>query len=229
MFNHGYAVLFLADCVDHLTDPEEKRQVMTVLERAVKVIIDAQSHEGGWRYQPTPRDADITLTACQVEALCAAQNVGIAVPKKTLWQATDYVRRCQNIKNDGGFRYQPIGGSSGFARTAAGLTALNRLGVNDAEVFDKGLAYLAKSDVRNWDISVDIHFAFSRYYLTKAMWYAGDKEFQAWYPGIRDELLESQKDERWMRKFGCPHYFTATALIILQVPHGRLASMKRGN
>jgi hypothetical protein len=228
MFDHGYAALFLADVHEKLTDADKKQQVAATLDRAVKVIVDAQNPEGGWRYKPNGVDADITVTACQVEALCAARNVGIKVPQATLDKAIAYVRNCQN--EDGGFRYQPIGGASGFARTAAGLTALNRLGVDDGKLFERGIAFLERSDPKKGPefLRFGLHFSFGYYYATKAMWYSGDRGFQAWYPSIRDELLECRQGEHWKIAMGCPHYDTAVALIILQAPDARLASMKRG-
>ena len=39
------------------------------MSKAVNLIVDTQNAEGGWRYQPQRRDADISVTICQVMAL----------------------------------------------------------------------------------------------------------------------------------------------------------------
>lgn len=225
MYGQGFAVLFLADAHWTITDKKLQTEVKVALTRAVKLIIDSQNDQGGWRYQPKPQDADVSVTACQVAALRAARDAGIEVPKATIEKAIGYVKSCQHSDN-GGFRYQPLGGPSGFARTAAGLTSLNRLGVKDGEAVDNGMNYLRQADLKHAE--VQIHYFYGHYYAAKAMWYAGDKQWQKWYPGIRDELLRSrQRDGSWFNGQIGPHYCTSMALIILQMPHATLPSLKR--
>lgn len=225
MYGQGFAVLFLADAHATITDRKLKTEVKEALTRAVKLLIDSQNARGGWRYQPKPQDADVSVTACQAVALRAARDAGIDVPQATIDKAADYVKSCQH-PDDGGFRYTPLGGPSGIARTAACLTSLNRLGVKDGEAVDNALNYLRKADLKNGE--VQIHYFYGHYYAAKAMWYAGDKEWQKWYPAIRDELLQSRKNgDHWSQGIPDPHYCTAMALIILQTPHAHLASQKR--
>ena len=57
------------------------------LSLAVKLIVNSQNNEGGWRYYPKKDDADISVTVCQVMALRAAHNAGMLVPKKTIERA----------------------------------------------------------------------------------------------------------------------------------------------
>ena len=54
----------------------------------------------------------------ELHALCAAQAVGMEVPKKTMDKAIFYIRECQDLQGNGGFRYQRQRGPSGFARSA---------------------------------------------------------------------------------------------------------------
>src|SRR5206468_174908 len=105
------------------------------LGRAVQLIIQAQNPAGGWRYQPNPQDADLSVTICQIMALRAARNAGFAVPAEVARKCIQYVENCQDLQGDGGFRYQQpgqkggMGGPTGFARTAAGVVALYSAGV----------------------------------------------------------------------------------------------------
>ena len=87
--------------------------------------------------------------------------------------------------------------------------------------------YLRKADLKSGE--VQIHYFYGHYYAAKAMWYAGDQEWQKWYPGIRDELMRSRNaaDGSWFNGQIGPHYCTAMALIILQMPHSYLPSLKR--
>ena len=51
-------------------------EIREKLQKAVRLIIDTQNGEGGWRYQPVRRDADLSVTICQVNALRAAPEEG---------------------------------------------------------------------------------------------------------------------------------------------------------
>ena len=73
MYGHGFATLFLAEVYGMHPDPELRPKLV----KAVKLIINTQNDEGGWRYQPERREADISVTICQVMALRAARNAGI--------------------------------------------------------------------------------------------------------------------------------------------------------
>ena len=119
MYGHGFATMFLAETygMTQRSDIREK------LGKAVKLIIETQNPEGGWRYQPQRVDhADISVTICQVMALRAARNAGLQVPRETIDRCVDYVKRSQNA--DGGFMYMIQGGPSDFPRSAAGVVAL---------------------------------------------------------------------------------------------------------
>ena len=187
MYGQGFAVLFLADGYGTIADKKLKTEVKEALTRAVKLILDSQSQEGGWRYEPKPQDADLSVTACHVAALRAARDVGIEVAKKAIDKAIDYVKSCQH-PDDGGFCYTQRGGPSGFARSAAGLMSLNHLGVKEGDAVDNAVNYLRKADLKSE--TVQLHYFYGHYYAAKAMWYAGDKDWQKWYPGIRDEYHE---------------------------------------
>src|SRR5436853_5499457 len=77
MYGHGFATLFLGE-VYGMTGNEDVKER---LQKAVSLIEKTQNPEGGWRYQPAPYDADISVTICQVMALRAARDAGIKVDK----------------------------------------------------------------------------------------------------------------------------------------------------
>jgi hypothetical protein len=118
MYSHGFGTLFLAEAYGMTKRPEVREK----LKKAVTLIIDTQNNEGGWRYQPVKHDADLSVTACQVNALRAARNAGLFVPKDTIDGCLRYVKGSQNP--DGGFRYMLSGGASAFPRSAAGVVSL---------------------------------------------------------------------------------------------------------
>ena len=132
MYSHGFGTLFLAEAYGMTHRPEIREK----LRKAVRLIIDTQNNEGGWRYQPIRSDADLSVTICQINALRAARNAGLYVPKETVDACIRYVKQSQNP--DGGFRYMLQGGASAFPRSAAGVVALHSAGEYDAKEIRDG-------------------------------------------------------------------------------------------
>jgi hypothetical protein len=234
MYGHGFATLFLAEVYGMVNEPALRQRLRTALGSAVQLIINTQNTEGGWRYQPRRADADISVTICQIMALRAARNAGIAVPKSTADRCIQYVKNCQDLHGSGGFRYQQHAGSPGFARTAAGIVALYSAGVYDGEPIQKGLDYLMRYKPGNagagflGNVEAQMHYFYGHYYAVQAAWIAGGRYWREWYPAIRDELVRSRRgDGSWQSGVFCPHYSTAMALIILQVPNNYLPIFQR--
>jgi len=222
MYGHGFATLFLAECYGMSKRPELREKVAA----AVKLIVNTQNNDGGWRYYPQKLDADISVTICQVMALRAARNAGIHVPKQTIEHCIDYVKRSQN--DDGGFRYMLPGGESNFSRTAAGVVALYSAGIYESPEITKGLKYLddflPKPGVTRRDMG---YYYYGHYYAVQAMWHAGGDRWSRWYPAVRDELIEKQQtDGSWQSQI-CLEYSTAMACLVLQMPDNLLPIFQR--
>src|SRR5262249_25393325 len=134
MYSHGFGTLFLGEVCGMVADPQVRDRVRTMLGKAVEVILKAQNHEGGWRYNHRPSDADISATVCQMMALRSAKTAGVYAPAEAAERCVKYVKKCQS--GDGSFVYQASnprfafpGNSGGFARTAAGVSALYSAGI----------------------------------------------------------------------------------------------------
>jgi hypothetical protein len=222
MYSHGFGTLFLAEAYGMTHRPEIREK----LQKAVRLIIDTQNNEGGWRYQPVRRDADLSVTICQINALRAARNAGLFVPKETVENCIRYVRQSQNP--DGGFRYMLQGGASAFPRSAAGVVALYSAAVYDAKEVDAGISYLRQYMPEIKLGSRYSHYFYGHYYAAQAMWIRGGEDWNAWYPAIRDELVRRQSATAgfWADSI-CNEYGTAMALIILQMPNNYLPIFQR--
>ena len=81
--------LFLAEVYGSSLDREKNDVVREKLVRAVQFILHAQNEQGGWRYNPVPYDADVSVTICQIMGLRAARNAGIEVSKQTIDRVVD--------------------------------------------------------------------------------------------------------------------------------------------
>ena len=211
MYGHGFAALFLAEVYGMSHRPELRE----ALRKAIRLIATTQNEEGGWRYQPVRADADISVTICQVMALRAARNAGIFVDKDIIDNAVEYVRKSQNP--DGGFRYMLSSGGSAFARSAAGVAALQYAGIYSGEEIERGLLYLERF-MPPKERTVG-HYYYGHYYAAQAMFLAGDAHWQRWWPAIRAELLEKQEANGSWRGQAGDEYGTAMALIIFQMPN----------
>ncbi len=217
MYGHGFATLFLGEVYGMTGDEQVKEK----LQRAVRLIQQTQNREGGWRYQPVPYDADISVTICQVMALRAARDAGIKVEKDVIDKSIQYVKNCQN--SDGGFSYMARqGGGSGFARSAAGVASLYYAGVFEGDNITSGLKYIKQYTPGKAAQQADGegHYYYGHYYAVQAMFLAGGDWWSAWYPAIRDQLIARQNKSSgaWTGDFS-EDYATSMALIILQMPN----------
>jgi hypothetical protein len=228
MYCHAMATLALAELWGQTGDDEIK----PVVQKAVDLIIRSQNPQGGWRYEPAPTGADISVTIMQVMALRAAKNGGFHVPDTTLKKAIAYIHACYN-RTTGGFAYQP-GGPAGFARTAAGVCVLILAGeYNDKEI-PPAIDYLKKN------FESPVHFFYGHYYASHAMHsYAGvnpkdgPREWAEWYGKLVNYFVKSGtqgSDGSWSttnrREVG-PVYQTSIAVIVLSVPAHYLPIFQR--
>jgi len=213
MYGHGFATLFLGE-IYGMTGDERTREALL---KAVRLIVTTQNPEGGWRYQPRPFDADISVTICQVMALRSARNAGLSVPKETIDRAIAYVRQCQNPA-DGGFKYMLNSGGSAFPRSAAGVAALYYAGVYEDDALSKGLTYLENGS-QNTTFGAGGHYFYGHYYAAQAMFLAGGEHWERWCPRVREQLVAAQlADGSWNSGHGGP-YGTSMSLLILQIPN----------
>jgi len=214
MYEHALATLALIEASGWTS----RGGLREVCQQAVDVIVAAQNSEGGWRYQPQPRDADLSVTVMQVVALRAAQNARLKVPEKTLTEAGRYTRTC--VKPEGGFAYQPGQGVKD-AQSAAGALCLQLLGDHDDPAVAKALASLQSHDYKP---QMDAYFHYLNYYSMQAHFQAGEEQWARWHPRVRDHLLESQQAEGSWPGWGeerlngpAKCYSTAMAAITLEV------------
>lgn len=220
MYGHGFAALFLGEVYGMTTgggETDVSRRVHEALVKSINLIVQTQNDEGGWRYNPVPYDADVSVTICEIMAMRSARNAGLEVSKETIDKAVAYVRKCQNP--DGGFRYQLQGGMSLWPRTAAGIASLFYSGIYKDEAIDNGLKYLLDNALPGQAINAGAHYYYGQYYCVQAMYLAGGDYWAKWWPAIRKELIAKQQtDGSWFDPSVGPSYGTAMSLIVLQMP-----------
>ena len=222
MYGHGFATMFLAECYGMSPRPELREK----LAKAVKIIVNSQNKDGGWRYQPVRADADISVTVCQIMALRAARNAGLYVPNETINRAIDYVKRSQNA--DGGFMYMIQGGRervSTLGRRRGGPVqrrhlqrAGNRQGARlpDAVHSQREAPTAARATISTAIITP-----------CRPCGRPAAERWDRWYPAVRDDLIARQRDDgSWLAPEG-NECATAMACIVLQIPNNYLPIFQR--
>ena len=224
MYGHGFATLFLAEIYGTI----ERDDLRPKLSKAVRLIIASQNTNGGWRYSPSSRDADLSVTVCQMMALRAARNAGFAVAGETVEKCILYLRKCQN--DDGGFRYQlEAERESLFPRSAAAIVGFYSAGRYDGTEVESGLTYLSQFRPGSGLTNRNNYF-YGHYYAVQAAWQAGGEHWFAWYPAIRDDLVPKQESDGSWRDttpFVGSEYATAMACLVLQMPNNLLPIFQR--
>ena len=242
MYSHAFATLFLAE----IYGMTHRDDVRLNLQKAVDFIVKSQNAQGGWRYEPYAPESDMSIVVCQVLALRAARNIGIRVPKSTVDRAARYVVDSAISEDDvsrrgfmsrrseiGTFHYQRESNSrSSFALTAAGVTALNGLGIYSDEAIQNGLEYLRrnlKSFNSTYGRGGHYFFWYGHYYGVQAMYTAGSPYWEPYFESVRDKLIDMQlEDGSWPNRVGPGKALgTAMAVLILEIPYRYLPIFQR--
>lgn len=209
MYDHGFATLFLARAYP-LT--EGKAELKEALAKAVKVIVDGQCQDGSWRYTPDPmQSGDLTLGACEIAALAAAQQAGFKVPQETFDRFAAFLKNAQT--NEGSYRYTLGSGAGSAVHTAVGICSGQLAGMKDQELLG-GLNLISKER-----IPAEAGFRlYGHWYAAQAMRRVGGEKGMAWYRTVADELCKQQsRDGSWMEGES-PTLGTALGCLILASP-----------
>ena len=171
MYNHAFATTALAEVYGMIPNPE----IAPALEKAVKLILSAQERNnfGGWRYTPDSRDADTTVSGCQMVALFAARNAGLEVPDKAIRKGLTYLSN--NRSAEGSYGY--TSGSGGKPTlTAIGVMCFSIAKETDTKGFENSVNYLKKNlDYR------DRHYPYYfEYYMSQALFHADETAWNEW-------------------------------------------------
>jgi hypothetical protein len=234
LYSHGICTLMLAEVVG-MTDGKSAAELRDRLVRAVKVILKAQREEGrdagGWRYQVSGFDADLSVTGWQLMALRAARNVGCDIPQERIQAAVEYIRACHDGKS-GGFAYT-IGGNVTPACSGTGILALELSGKEfhkARESLRAGSYLLQHAPDPNKQ-----HFFYGVYSSAQAMFQLGDNYWTQYRKKLHGLLLNDLAprgtgawygrgfdDQEWG-----PTYATAMAILSLTVENRYLPIYQR--
>lgn len=236
MYGHGIITLMLTEMAGMTQDEETDKKVRAMVEGGVKLIMRSQqvpkneANRGGWRYEPSSSDSDISVSVWQVMALRAAKNAGFDVPKQAIDSAVAYIKRSYKAprgargeftQNEGPFSYEPYGGRQTFSTTAAGLLSLQVCGEYEAPEVTGSANWLLKSPPE----ITEPWFFYGNYYYAQGMYQRGG-EHAATARQRTESILVGAQDPSgaWQPRNGNEKsagsvYATSLALLSLSVYH----------
>ena len=232
MYSHGIATLMLAE-VSGMVNESQADRCRKGLERATKLIVDAQNHpkgrqhDGGWRYQPTSGDADLSVTAWQLLALRAAKDIGCDVPSQNIDSAISYILRLR-VERGGGFGYMAGHGAT-VTRSGTGIVALEVCGEHRTPETMAAAALILSRPLTKQEH----YFYYGVYYCTVGMYKVGGDEWQQARPVLYESVLDLQHPAGfWQPIHGSERgagntYATAMSLLALCIEYGYLPIYQR--
>jgi hypothetical protein len=262
MYGHGFGTMFLASAYGEEEDKDQREKLEKCLKKAVEFIGKAQTLKkyrkpegkevdvGGWGYVSAADGNNFdegSVTITQLQALRAARNAGIQVPKEVIQKATDYLEACTTP--DGGVIYSWAGGNGNAQKgqgrppiTAAAVACSFSAGQYKGELAKKWIKFcrdnipVAKGRIAH-DEYQSYYFAQFVYVLgderygqmfdkeEKATWLTWTKYKEAMYPYIIDQ--QDKGTGGWTGGYVGPVFATSVNLTILQLEKGILPIYQR--
>ena len=206
MYNHAFATKALAESYGVVDNPK----IAPALRKAVDLILSSQKRNrfGAWRYTPDSRDADTTVTGCQMVTLFAARNAGIAIPDEAIRKGLAYLNN--NRGTEGSYGYTSASGGKPTL-TAIGLLCLSLAKETDSKGFKASLAYLKK----NLDYRDRYYPYYFEYYMSQALFHADDEAWREWNARNIRYLATIQSPDGSFPGNQGPSFNTAGALLSL--------------
>jgi hypothetical protein len=246
MYGHGFAMLFLSNVVGEEEEGERRRKLVDVLERAAKFSYDAQTDRGGWGYISAKEGSNFdegSVTVTQVQALRAARNAGIVVPREAIKNARKYLEQSTNAS--GGVIYSLAGGGGDAGRpalTAAAISCGFSSGDYNSPLVKKWFKF-CQGHLSAGGGGLGRHDEYTHYYYAQSMYMLGDEGWAKLFPDSRpgdrlswskyrketfENLVRSQGgDGSWSGGHVGPVFITAVHLCILQLDNATLPIYQR--
>lgn len=237
MYGQGFSVLFLACVYGEEEDADRRKRLEKILTDAVVFIGRAQTSRGGWGYVSAADGSDFdegSVTITQLQAVRAAKNAGIVVPKSIIDKAVKYLEKSTTQRGGVVYSLAHGGAQMGGERpplTAAAVACSFSAGEYNSELAKKWIEYCqANIPIGRGRVG---HDEYLHYYYAQAMYILGDDGYAKLFPNkpkesaltwskyraaMHDHILSSQnRDGSWSGGYIGPVFTTATYLTVLQL------------
>jgi hypothetical protein len=247
LYGHGFSILFLAQIYGEEEDAERRRRLEDLLTRAVDFCCKSQTSRGGWGYLSAADGNDFdegSVSVTQIQALRAARNAGIVVPRQTIDKTHEYLKRCTTSR--GGLIYSLQTGAGGERPTitVAAIASMFSTGEYTSPLAKKWLKFV-QPQVPVDRVGTDQfgHSEYTHYYYAQVIYMLGDEGYAKMFPESKESdrltwskykkaffaFLERTQhaDGSWTGTAIGQVYTTSCYLTILQLDKGALPFYQR--
>jgi hypothetical protein len=247
MYGHGFGMLFLSCVYGEEEDGDRRKKLEKILTKGVEFTGKAQTDRGGWGYVSAADGGNFdegSVTITQMQALRAARNAGVIVPKSIIDKALKYLKDSTTPRGGVIYSLAHGGAAVGGERpplTAAAISCGFSAGEYNSELPKKWIEFCRTAiPVGRGRIG---HDEYLHYYYAQAMYVLGENRYGQMFPKASKEdwltwskykaamfehLLASQnRDGSWSGGYIGPVFTTATYLTILQLENGTLPIYQR--
>lgn len=230
MYAHSITTLFLAE-VSGMVDPARQKKIDQILPKSVLVLLNAQKvykhqeHKGGWRYEPTSNDSDMSCSGWALMALRSCRLNGGDVPTEAIELAVQYVLRCFN-NGVGGFGYQ---NRNQYFKTltGAGILCLELCGEHGHEYSFKASQFL----LREYKSLPNEGYRFyGVYYTAQGLFQIGGESWKVFENWMYNHWIPKQASDGSWRGSGeedSKAYATSMMILAFTVPYRQLPIYQR--
>ncbi len=234
MYHHGLALLALSEAYGVVNDRllwqgndtpvENRRTVGQALALAVRCALTAQKKNpfGAWRYSPTSRDADTTVSGTVLMGLLGARNAGIEIPNEAVEKALSFFKL--NTMRDGNVSYQPASNHGDGICRASIATLVYAVGKRKDLPEYKAAAGFVK---QRMDQDVTQHAFYTRYYQAQALFHSDIEAWKAWNQRTVEKLQEMQQADGSISSPYGPAYGTGMSVLALALNYRLLPVYER--
>jgi hypothetical protein len=199
MYQHGFAMLALADCYGAVDDDllwpgGSGRSLAKALELAVRCAVTSQELNpfSAWRYSPSEKNADTSVSGAVLMGLLGARNAGIEVPDKAIDAALDYFSSMTiesgNVAYSG---FSNMGASENRSAIATLVFAVAKR--KDIPAFAYAGDYVTKN--AETGILPPSFPCYFRYYTAQALFQADHELWKKWNVENTKYVLSFQADD----------------------------------
>ncbi|MGL5098324.1 MAG: prenyltransferase/squalene oxidase repeat-containing protein, partial [Planctomycetia bacterium] len=236
-YGHGFGLLFLACAYGEEEDLDRRKKLEVLLKKAVEFTGKSQTDKGGWGYVSAKDGGNFdegSTTITQLQAIRAAKNAGIPVPKEIIDKATKYLRDCTTPRGGIIYNLGNGGAQAGQERpplTAAAVACAFSAGQYNDEYAKKWVKFCKENiPIGKGRLS---HDEYQSYYLAQAIYVLGDDRYGEMFPkepkaqwltwtGYKEAMFEYLKSQQgadggWTSGYIGPVFSSAVNLAILQL------------
>ncbi len=222
MYQHGFAMLALAEAYGAVDESDlwetgkpttgKERSIGEALELGVRCAVTSQEKNpfNAWRYSPSARDADTSVSGAILMGLLAARNAGIEVPDKSIDNAIKYFGSLTGDSGAVGYS----GGIGGFgqsiARSSIACLVYSIAKRKDMKQFEATKKYVVSN------MNEQSHYEeYAQYYEAQALFQADLEAWDKWNRSLARKLKAAQnEDGSFNGQFGKA---TATSMNLLSL------------